>query len=163
MIFGPRTDRGVWEGAAVAEPEAPGGRRRPSVKRARYREREADGRRENRLKVSYTDTELTIVREAATRDNEALAAWVGRAALDVATEKVVPVSVDAREVLAELIQARNQVSRIGNNVNQMAKALNADGTVTGNQLLAAMEAVLKSVRRMDEATLQVMRERRPRS
>ncbi|WP_236655453.1 plasmid mobilization relaxosome protein MobC [Streptacidiphilus carbonis] len=136
------------------------GRRRAPKRR---REREADGRRTNRFLVSYSGTELAIVTEAAARDNQALASWVGTAALDVATEKVVPVSVDARDVLAELIQARNQVSRIGNNVNQMAKALNADGTVTGDQLLAAMEAVLQSVRRMDEATLQVMRERRPRS
>ncbi|MEU1312612.1 plasmid mobilization relaxosome protein MobC [Streptomyces cinnamoneus] len=147
----------------MVEPPAADGRRRSSKRSARYREREADGRRDNRLKVSYTDTELAIVREAAARDNQALAAWVGDAALNVAKEKVVPVSVDARDVLAELIQARNQVSRIGNNVNQMTKVLNSDGTVTGAQLAAALEAVLKSVQRMDEATLQVMRERRPRS
>ncbi|WP_331718687.1 plasmid mobilization protein [Streptomyces sp. NBC_00212] len=147
----------------MAEPSAADGRRRVSERSTRYREREADGRRDNRLKVSYTDTELTIVREAADRDNQALAAWVGDAALNVAKEKVVPVSVDARDLIAELIQARNQASRLGNNVNQIAKALNADGTVTGAQLAATLDAILKSVRRMDEATLQVMRERRLRS
>lgn len=146
----------------MTEPPAADGRRRSSERSARYREREADGRRDKRLKVSYTDTELTIVREAAARDNQALAAWVGNAALNVAKEKVVPVSVDARDLIAELIQARNQASRIGNNVNQIAKALNADGTVTSAQLVATLDAILKAVRRMDEATLQVMRERRPR-
>ncbi|NGO40614.1 plasmid mobilization relaxosome protein MobC [Streptomyces ureilyticus] len=144
----------------MAEPSAADGRRRTS---ARYREREADGPRDNRLKVSYNDTELTIVREAAARNNQALAAWVGNVALDVAKEKVVPVSNNTRDVLAEFIRARNQLSRIGNNVNQIAKALNADGTVAGAQLAAALDAVLQSVRRMDEATRQVMRERRPRS
>jgi len=112
--------------------------------------------------VSYNDSELAIVTEAATRDNQALASWVGATALNVAKEKVVPVSTDSRDVLAELIQARNQASRIGNNVNQIAKALNADGTVTGAQLTATMEAIVKAIQRMDEATRQVMRERRPR-
>ncbi|MEU9535810.1 plasmid mobilization relaxosome protein MobC [Streptomyces sp. NPDC048213] len=147
----------------MAEPPAADGRRRTSERSARYREREADGRRDKRLKVSYTDTELAIVREAAARDNQALAAWVGDAALKVATEKVVPVSVDARDLVAELIQSRNQASRIGNNVNQIAKALNADGTVTGAQLATTLDAIVKVLQRMDEATLQVMRERRPRS
>lgn len=128
----------------------------------RRREREAAGTRDNRIKVSYNDTELAIVIEAAARDNQALASWIGTAALNVAKEKVVPVSTDARDVLAELIQARNQASRIGNNVNQIAKALNADGTVNGAQLAATLDVILKSVRRLDEATLQVMRERRPR-
>ncbi|MFE1075125.1 plasmid mobilization relaxosome protein MobC [Streptomyces sp. NPDC058783] len=113
--------------------------------------------------MSYNDTELAIVNEAAHRDNQALASWVSAAALNVAKEKVVPVSLDARDVLAELIQARNQASRIGNNVNQIAKALNADGTVTGDQLAATLDAILKAMQRMDEATRQVMRERRPRS
>ena len=144
----------------MAEPPAADGRRRAPKRR---REREADGPRDNRLKVSYNDTELSIVAEAAARDNQALASWVGAVALNVAKEKVVPVSADSRDVLVELIQARNQASRIGNNINQIAKALNADGTVTGAQLAAVLDAVLQSMRRMDEATLQVMRERRPRS
>lgn len=147
----------------MADPPAADGRRRSSNRSARYREREADARRDKRIKISYTDTELTIIREAAARDNQALAAWVGEAALKVAKEKVVPVSVDARDLIAELIQARNQASRIGNNVNQIAKALNADGAVTGAQLAATMDAILKAIQRMDEATRQVMRERRPRA
>ncbi|MFC7841893.1 plasmid mobilization relaxosome protein MobC [Streptomyces sp. NPDC057382] len=144
----------------MAEPPAADGRRRAPKRR---REREAAGRRTNRFLVSYNDAELTIVNEAAARDNQALAAWVGDAALKVAKEKVVPVSADARDVLAELIQSRNQASRIGNNLNQIAKALNADGTVTSAQLAATLDAILKAMQRMDEATRQVMRERRPRA
>ncbi|MFD0253675.1 plasmid mobilization relaxosome protein MobC [Streptomyces sp. NPDC127113] len=144
----------------MAEPPAADGRRRAPKRR---REREAEGRRTNRFLVSYNDTELAIVNEAAARDNQALASWVGVAALKVAKEKVVPVSTDARDLIAELIQSRNQASRIGNNLNQIAKALNADGTVTDVQLAATLDAILKAMQRMDEATLQVMRERRPRS
>ncbi|WP_374987219.1 plasmid mobilization relaxosome protein MobC [Streptomyces fradiae] len=113
--------------------------------------------------MSYNDDELSIVREAASRDNQAVAAWVGSAALSVAAEKVVPVSADARDVVAELIQARQQAARIGNNVNQVARTLNAGGTVTGAQLDALSAAAERAIRRLDEATRQVMRERRPRT
>ncbi|MGC9478830.1 plasmid mobilization relaxosome protein MobC [Streptomyces sp. WG4] len=143
----------------MAEPPAADGRRRAPKRRL---EREAGSTRDNRIKVSYNDPELAIVTEAAARDNQALASWIGTTALNVAKEKLVPVSTDSRDVLAELIQARNQASRIGNNVNQMAKALNADGSVTGAQLTATMDAIVKAIQRMDEATRQVMRERRPR-
>ncbi|MFD8415454.1 plasmid mobilization relaxosome protein MobC [Streptomyces sp. NPDC059650] len=113
--------------------------------------------------MSYNDDELSIVREAANRDNQAVAAWVGSAALSVAAEKVVPVSADSRDVVAELIRARQQAARIGNNVNQMARTLNAGGTVTGAQLDALSAAAERAIRRLDEATRQVMRERRPRT
>lgn len=144
----------------MAEPSAADGRRRAPLRR---RERESGGRRDTRIKVSYSEAELAIVGEAAARDNQALAAWVGAAALDVAKEKVVPVSADARDVLTDLIQARNQVSRIGNNVNQIAKALNSEGEVTAAQIAAVLESAFRAIHRLDEATRQVMRERRPRS
>lgn len=143
----------------MAEPAAADGQRRPTVRR---REREASGRRSNRFLVSYNDAELTIVRAAAERDNQALASWVGSAALAVATEKVVPVSADAKDVLQELIQSRSQLRRIGNSLNQVAHVLNSDGEVTDTQLKAVLEYVQAAVRRVDEATLQLMRERRPR-
>ncbi|MFI0901902.1 plasmid mobilization relaxosome protein MobC [Streptomyces sp. NPDC020983] len=144
----------------MAEPPAADDRGRAPVRR---RERETGGRRTKRFLVSYSESELTIVREAAARDNQALAAWVAGAALDVATEKVVPVSADARDVVADLIQARNQVSRIGNNVNQIARTLNAEGEVTAAQITAVLDTALRAIQRMDEATRQVMRERQPRS
>ncbi|MFE7235929.1 plasmid mobilization relaxosome protein MobC [Streptomyces sp. NPDC002405] len=112
--------------------------------------------------MSFNDPELAIVQEAAERDNQALASWVGDAALDVATEKVVPVSADTKDVLQELIQSRGQLRRIGNNLNQVAHILNADGDVTDAQIKAVLEHVQTAVRRVDEATLQLMRERRPR-
>lgn len=91
------------------------------------------------------------------------AAWAADAALSVAKEVFVPVATGTKEVLAEFIQARNQVARIGNNLNQIAKALNSDDdTTTPAQIAAVLRAVETAVRRMDEATQMVMRERRPR-
>jgi valyl-tRNA synthetase len=139
-----------------ANEEAP----RASVRR---RGREPGGPRSHRFKVSFNDAELTIVQEAADRANQALAAWVGEVSLAVATERVVPVSPDAKKVLQELIQTRGQLRRVGNNLNQVAYALNAEGEVTDAQIRAVLALVNETVRHVDEATLQVMRERRPRS
>ncbi|MDH6545554.1 uncharacterized protein (DUF1778 family) [Streptomyces sp. SPB4] len=144
----------------MADPRADDDEHRSPVRR---RGRETGGPRATRIKVSYNDAELTIIREAADRDNQAVSAWVGSAALDVATEKVVPVSADARDLIAELIQARQQAARIGNNVNQMARAENAGGTVAEAQLGAVLAAAEQVIRRLDEATRQIMRERRPRA
>lgn len=106
---------------------------------------------------------MAVVRTAAERDNRAVAAWVAEASLAVAKEVLVPVSPDAREVLAELIRARSELSRIGSNVNQIARTLNSDATVTQAQLDAVLARAERAVQRMDEATVQLMRERRPRS
>lgn len=143
----------------MAEPPAADGRRGA---RKRRRNREAEGPRTNRFLVSYNDTELTIVKEAAARDNQALASWIASSALAVAEEKVVPVSSATKDVLADLVKARTHVSRVGNNVNQIARVLNADGDVTDPQLTAVLAAVHQAMRRIDEATLQLMRERRHR-
>ncbi|MFJ3140257.1 plasmid mobilization protein [Streptomyces sp. NPDC086843] len=129
----------------------------------RRRGREPGGPRSHRVKVSFNDAELAIVQEAADRENQALAAWVGEMALAVATERVVPVSSDAKKVLQELIQTRGQLRRVGNNLNQVAYTLNAEGEMTDVQVKAVLALVNETVRRVDEATLQVMRERRPRS
>ncbi|MGW3100026.1 plasmid mobilization relaxosome protein MobC [Streptomyces sp. NPDC001102] len=133
---------------------------RPPVRR---RGREPGGARSNRFKVSFNDAELAIVQEAADRENQALASWVGQAALAVATEQVVPVSADSKVVLQELIRSRAQLRRVGNNLNQVAHVLNAEGEMTNAQIKAVLALVMETVRHVDEATLQVMRERRPRS
>ncbi|MFD7753261.1 plasmid mobilization relaxosome protein MobC [Streptomyces sp. NPDC059757] len=129
----------------------------------RRRGREPGGPRSHRFKVSFNDAELAIVEAAADRENQALASWVGQASLAVATELLVPVSADAKVVLQELIRSRRQLRRVGNNLNQVAYALNAEGEVTNAQISAVLALVNETVRHVDEATLQVMRERRPRS
>ncbi|MEV6179933.1 MobC family plasmid mobilization relaxosome protein [Streptomyces sp. NPDC052015] len=150
----------MGEGTEMAGSSAGDGRRRAVVRR---REREAGGPRDLRIKISYNDAEITIVRAAADRDNTALASWVGTAALAVAKETVVPVSADAKDVLQEVLRSRAQLRRVGNNVNQIARVLNSDGEVSDAQLRAALDALEAAVRRVDAATVQLMRERRPRS
>ncbi|MGW5042170.1 hypothetical protein ACWEQK_28835 [Streptomyces parvulus] len=149
--------------------------KKPQKERPRRRAREDGGPRSNRFLVSYNDDELAILLEAAARDNTALASWVADAALAVATGVVVPVSADAKEVLREQVNSRSQAARIGNNLNQMQRILNSvdgaavahwdasDVEVTAAQVQRTLVLVEKAVKRLDDATLQVMRERRPRS
>ena len=149
--------------------------KKPQKERPRRRAREDGGPRSNRFLVSYNDAELAILLEAASRDNTALASWVADAALAVATGVVVPVSADAKEVLREQVNARAQAARIGNNLSRMQRILNSadgaavahwdasDAEVTAAQVQRILALVEKAVKRLDEATLQVMRERRPRS
>lgn len=100
-----------------------------------------------------------MVTAAAARENMTPGAWTSRVAVAVAEETLIPVSTDHRQVLEEFIRAREQLRRIGNNLNQVAYALNADGAVTDAQLRAVLERVEVAVAQVDAGTVQVMRER----
>ncbi|MFQ6198072.1 plasmid mobilization relaxosome protein MobC [Streptomyces sp. NPDC000405] len=93
----------------------------------------------------------------------AVASWIADAALNVAKMRLVPVSADLKDVLQELIESRRQLRRVGNDLNQLSHVRNAGATVTEQQLAAMAQRVDAAVKRVDEATLQVMRERKPRS
>ncbi|MFF2572726.1 plasmid mobilization relaxosome protein MobC [Streptomyces sp. NPDC058084] len=143
----------------MAEPPADETRQRPATRR---REREAGGARETRIKVSYNDDEHELVKAAAERDRQATASWIGRVALDVAEETVVPTPVNAKAVVGELIEARKQLKRVGTNYNQIAKVMNSDGEVPDAQMAAVHRALVTAIQRLDAATLQLMRERKER-
>ncbi|WP_159028366.1 hypothetical protein [Kitasatospora sp. MY 5-36] len=119
---------------------------------ARRRERQMQSPRSNRVNLAYNDAELTIVQEAAKRDGMAVSAWVARNALAVAKSQLVPVSADAREVLAELIRSRGELVRIGESAGSTGPCDGEPGT----------RLIEEAVRRVDRATLQLMRERASR-
>ncbi|MGW9441268.1 plasmid mobilization protein [Streptomyces sp. NPDC055607] len=143
----------------MAEPSAEETRRRPATRR---REREAGGTRATRIKVSYNDDEYALVKAAAERDRQATASWIGHVALNVAEEIVVPAPINAKAVVAELIEARKQLRRIGTNHNQIAKVKNSEGEVPDSKMVAVYEALGIAIRRIDQAVIQVMRERKER-
>ncbi|MCR8945184.1 hypothetical protein NW249_24000 [Streptomyces sp. OUCMDZ-4982] len=149
----------------------------------RRRERRTGHRRSHRLPVSFDDAELEVVRRAARREGLAPPAWAGIQLMAVAQEKLVPVSADAGDVLRELVQAR---ARLRETVSAL-RALNhpappapvpgppapgtapvpvpglpAPGTVPAT-VESVLEQTLVTVSRLDQATVQIMRERRSRS
>lgn len=116
--------------------------------------------------MSFSDTELAVVRTAAEREGMASAAWAGRQVMAVAQHVLVPVSRDAGDVLRELIQARVHLRETVAALRALTATAPAAGEpaagVPGSAATVVEEA-LKVVARVDAATVAVMRERRSRS
>ncbi|WP_331761662.1 hypothetical protein OH797_38010 (plasmid) [Streptomyces anulatus] len=147
------------------------------------RERQPGNVRANRVNMSFNDTELSVVSAAANRDGElALGAWAARQVMAVAQHTLIPVSADTGDVLRELIRSRAHLQEtltalralttptvpfpvvLGTPADRPRAALpNAFAPVLPETVRVVVEAALGAVRRVDEATVRVMRERRPRS
>ncbi|KPL30668.1 hypothetical protein JI76_00055 [Streptomyces anulatus] len=146
------------------------------------RERHQTETRDKRLYVTFSATELAVVQTAAGREHMAPAAWAGRQLMAVAQHTLIPVSADTGDVLRELIRSRAHLQEtltalravtaptvpfpvaFGTAANRPRAALpNATAPVLPETVRVVVEAALSAVRRVDEATVQVMRERRPRS
>ncbi|WP_157850495.1 hypothetical protein [Streptomyces griseolus] len=101
------------------------------------------------------------------------AAWAGRQLMAVAQEVLVPVSRDAGDVLRELVEARVRLRETVSALRALtdpADPASAEPGASGTPTPAAvpgaalvLEEALRAVSRVDQATVQVMRERRSRS
>lgn len=92
----------------------------------RYR-RHTTGGRHRQVRLRYTDLEYFTVENAARAAGLTTTGYVAEAALAAATATAPPSLQPWRQALLELIDARNQVRRIGVNINQAARGLNATG------------------------------------
>jgi hypothetical protein len=128
----------------------------------RRRERRDDEPRAHRVNLRLGDDELAAVQAGATLAGLTPASYAARTVVAVAMGTLTPIPTTTREELRELVDARTALTRIGNNLNQIARTLNAGGDVSREQLAAVIEHVGQAVRRVDEATLVNMRRRRPR-
>jgi hypothetical protein len=77
------------------------------------------------MTVRFTDGERAAVRAAAERAGMAMSAWVGELAVDAAEHRAMPPGWLHREVMTELVHLRSQIVWVGNNVNQIARAINS--------------------------------------
>ncbi|GGZ89539.1 hypothetical protein GCM10010371_57510 [Streptomyces subrutilus] len=114
------------------------------------------------MNLSFNDAELEVVRLAAGREGMSPASWAGRQVMAVAQHVLVPVSRDAGDVLRELVQARVYLRETVAELRALAAA-GPPATGFPEPVTAAVARALDAVVRVDEATVQVMRERRPRS
>jgi len=94
---------------------------RPGV--GRYRRHTAGGRH-RQVRLRYTEQEYATVQQAAQTAGLTPTGYVAEAALAAASATDPPSIQPWRHALIELIDARNQVRRIGLNINQAARALN---------------------------------------
>jgi Bacterial mobilisation protein (MobC) len=126
----------------------------------RRRERRDDEPRAHRMNLRLGDDEMAAVQAGATLAGLTPASYAARTVVAVAMGTLTPIPLTTREELRELLDARLALSRIGTNLNQIAKSLNSGGDVTTEQLRAVVERVDQAVRRVDEATVVNMRRRR---
>lgn len=112
----------------------------------RKRQANVEGGRPVRREVTLTavqDGQLTVAAERSGRTVPAFLVEAGLKAGGYQTE------TERRESIFALFQLREQLARIGNNVNQMAKLLNAEGDVRAD-LRATLAAVRDKIAAVDD-------------
>ncbi len=82
--------------------------------------------RPRQIKLRVSHHEHAAIAAAARDAGLTPSGYAAEAAIAAATTAQPPSTAPWRTALAELIEARTQVRRIGNNINQAARALNAD-------------------------------------
>ncbi|WP_329405008.1 MobC family plasmid mobilization relaxosome protein [Streptomyces melanogenes] len=127
----------------------------------RRRRRRDDEPRPHRMNLRLGDDEKAAIEAAATLARKTPTSYAADVAVAVAMGRLTPIPTNYREELRELVDARLALTRIGTNLNQIARVLNSGGDVTQEQLEAVLERVGEAVRRVDEATIVNMRRRRP--
>jgi hypothetical protein len=113
------------------------------------------------MNLRLGDDEKAAIESAATLARKTPTSYAADVAVAVAMGTLTPIPSTYREELRELIEARTALTRIGSNLNQVARVLNSGGDVTQEQLEAVLERVDETVRRVDQATIVNMRRRRP--
>lgn len=121
-------------------------RRSPSVRR---RER-ASRQRIRRVHVRLSEQEFAAIARAATSLGRTPAGFTAEAALAASGGASQPRFDPMRDVVLELMAARAQLRRYGNNVNQAARVLNAGGRPP-DWLQVAIGATHRAVERIDRA------------
>jgi hypothetical protein len=124
--------------------------------------RESQGSRRARQKTkrpllvhfSLTEAEFADLKEAASRAGLARGAFAAQVVLAHVHGDSTGPEAPARETLRELVRAAVLVHRIGVNLNQAVKKLNATGQRSGDLLPYAVES-MRRVEHLDEVAEQV--------
>ena len=111
-------------------------------------------RRPLRVHFSLTETEFAELKEAASRAGMARGAFAARVVLAHVRGDESGPETPGRELLRELVRAAGLVHRIGVNLNQAVKKLNATGQRSGDLLPYAVES-MRRVEHLDEVAEQV--------
>lgn len=127
----------------------------------RRRRRRDDEPRPHRLNLRLGDDERAAIEAGAVLARKTPSSYAADVAVAVAMGTLTPIPLTYREELRELVDARLALTRIGTNLNQIARVLNSGGDIPQEQLRAVVERVNEAVQRVDRATIVNMRRRRP--
>ena len=131
-------------GAGCGAEGGPAPKTAPNRTRPQRRTRTRRNKQRTAVSVRLSSTERGQVKAAADHVGASLAKFMANASLAAAHDinRVAANLLDLRGTIRELIAARTDLARIGNNVNQIARAFNSGGDPVG------AEAALADVRRV---------------
>ncbi|WP_242513971.1 plasmid mobilization protein [Streptomyces leeuwenhoekii] len=156
-------DRGAaTEGGSQPEEHAPCRRRRAAKNASRKRSpKTAADKRTHVCSVRLNDTEKNHLTAAAAAARTSLPAFLARSALAAARdpERAAGAIAGERELVSELFAARRHLGHVGNNLNQLARAINSGAQPADAQLDAVLAAVRRATIRVQAATDQLLEHR----
>ncbi len=118
------------------------------------------GRRQVRVGLRLSEAEAAVLQAGAARSGMTLAGYAAAAALASAGRtrrpRAVPqATVASRQMLAGLVAARLELTRVGSNLNQAVRVANSTGRVPA-ELLGLLGRVEQAVRAVDDRTAGVL-------
>ncbi|MFK0049880.1 plasmid mobilization protein [Streptomyces sp. NPDC090741] len=115
-------------------------------------------RRSKVCSVRVNDDEHALVATAAKAVGCTVAGFFARAALSAAHDPGNSAAAIAgrRETVTELFSARRHLGQIGNNLNQLTRAVNSGAQPTDAQINAALDSVRRATARVQDATDQLL-------
>lgn len=162
-VAGADPRQGAQVGQAATEGGSqPGGETPPRSQRARTPEKrkrsplERERKRSHMCNVRLNDDEWARLHAAARAAHTSLPAYLVRAGLAAAVdlESTVAAIAGQRELVTELFAARRHLGQVGNNLNQVTRALNSGGHPA--ELDAVLAATDRAVQRVQDATDQIL-------
>ncbi|MFI9210266.1 plasmid mobilization protein [Streptomyces sp. NPDC053253] len=150
------------EGGSQPEKLAPRRKRRASKTASRKRSPKTNpDKRSYVCSVRLNDTEKQQLVDAAAAARTTLPAFLARAALAAARdpESAAGSIAGKRELIAEIFAARRHLGHVGNNLNQLARAVNSGDRPADAQLDAVLDAVRRATERVQAATDKLLESR----
>ncbi|MFI1013061.1 plasmid mobilization protein [Streptomyces sp. NPDC020965] len=160
-VAGPDQRRGALvreaatEGGPQPEKQTPRRQRRDAKNPSRKRSPKPHDRKRVRVcSVRLNDEEKTLLTAAAQRTRTSLPAFLARAGLTAASDldHTAATIAGQRETVTELFAARRHLGQVGNNLNQIARAINSGAQPTEPELDAVIAATRRAVHRVQDAT-----------
>ncbi|WP_369377956.1 plasmid mobilization relaxosome protein MobC [Streptomyces sp. cg36] len=108
-----------------------------------------------------SNDELAHITAAAQAAGVTVAGFLARAALGAARDldRAAAAVAGERELVAELFAARRHLGHVGNNLNQIARAINSGDRPTDTHLDAVLDAVQRATTRVQAATDHLLQHR----
>ncbi|MEU8543153.1 plasmid mobilization relaxosome protein MobC [Streptomyces sp. NPDC048717] len=150
------------EGGSQPEQSVPRRKRRAPKSASRKRSPKTDAdKRVHVCSVRLNDDEKHRLAEAAAAARTSLPAFLARSGLAAARdpERAAGAIAGERELISEMFAARRHLGHVGNNLNQMVRAIHMGDRPPDAQLNAVLDAVRRATERVQAATDKLLEHR----